>query len=82
VPQGAATTLYGALAPQLANFSGAYLDDCDLGLAVSRAPHRRFLIPFSCLPGRTTPEGTDASGEIRKALWKATEDQIRVVMAK
>lgn len=30
IPQGAATTMYACLAPQLERFSGSYLSDCDV----------------------------------------------------
>jgi len=59
VPQGASTTLYGCLAPDLDKEPGrgAYLMDCAIGTP--------------------TAQGADADKTLRKALWVATEEQLK-----
>jgi len=58
IEQGAATTVYACLAPEVAgdDYAGTYLSDC--AVAVPNAA------------------GRDERGQLRAALWKATEEQL------
>ncbi len=55
IGQGAATTLYACLTPDL--ISGEYYSDCAVKV--------------------TDAEAVDAGGKLRKALWEATEEQLK-----
>ena len=55
IGQGAATTLFACLSPDI--LSGEYYSDCAVKVADA--------------------EGVDADGKLRKALWEATEAQLK-----
>jgi len=66
IPQGASTTLYGCLAPELSGTAregrGVYLSDC----AVTRP----------------NAQAQDVSKELRKRLWAVTEEQLAEALKK
>lgn len=65
-PQGAATTVWACVAPELEARSGAYLADCQVAAEVPGRWGRR-----TCAP---TPLATDAA--LARALWEKTEELI------
>ena len=71
VPQGAATTVWACVAPELEGRSGAYLADCQVGTEVPGPWGRRMCAP--------TPLAQD--GEVARALWEKTEEMIAAALA-
>jgi hypothetical protein len=69
--QGAATTIYACVAPELENRSGEYLADCAVGLEVRGLWGRRFCHPSAL--------ARDA--QLARRLWDSTEAAIAAAIA-
>lgn len=71
VPQGAATTVWACVAPELEGRSGAYLADCQVGAEVPGLWGRR-----CCAPSALATDG-----DLARALWDKTEELIAAALA-
>jgi hypothetical protein len=69
--QGAATTVFACVAPELERHNGAYLADCQVGDTV-RGPWGRF-----CRPSKLATDD-----ELARGLWEATEAAIAAALQK
>ncbi|EFN54545.1 hypothetical protein CHLNCDRAFT_135326 [Chlorella variabilis] len=66
VPQGAATTIFGCVAPELEGHSGEYLADCQIGSTARGYWGRRF-----CHPSKLAQDG-----DLARRLWEQTDKMI------
>ncbi|PSC68042.1 short-chain dehydrogenase reductase SDR [Micractinium conductrix] len=72
VPQGAATTVFACVAPELEGLSGEYLADCQVGSEVPGVWGRR-----CCHPSALARDG-----QLARGLWEKTEAAIAAALAK
>ena len=79
--QGAATTIWAAVAPELQGVSGKYLEDCAIAtpLARDRSTARRPIQPTRAAPGHYLPYALDAENAER--LWMLSERMIGSIRA-
>ncbi|KAI3425019.1 hypothetical protein D9Q98_008401 [Chlorella vulgaris] len=70
IPQGASTTVFACVAPELESRSGEYLADCQVGSDVPGIWGRRF-----CAPSKLARDG-----ELARELWEQTEKMIQAAL--
>ena len=70
IPQGAATTIYACVAPELESLSGSYFSDCQL-----YSPENGFWSNSTCKPSKMALDD-----KLATAVWDKTESLIQAAL--